>query len=184
MLFSIVRWAAGILLFVLFLIIFILTTKKKAKSALISAFISIILVAVSLFIPVENVFCTFGSVEEIFSYRYHEELLSYAECDEGALCVAKRDEMNYFYYSFPKDDEGYKLPTGIVSDIVKRSSAQGIYLFESFESHTIILTQVVGSEYKGEAFKPCTNGYYAYIVTDGEVDYSALSCSGEKVRLV
>lgn len=184
MVFNTIRWAAGIFLFFLFLVIFMAITKKTGKSALISAFVAVIMVAVSLFIPVENTFYTFLSVEDAFRYRYHEELLTYAECNEGALCVARRDEMNYFYYSFPRNDDGYKLPKNIVSKTVTRSSAQGVYLFEKFENQTIILTQVLNSEYKGEAFKPCPNGYYSYTVVDGEVDYSALSCSGKKVKLV
>lgn len=184
MIFNSIRWAAGIFLFFLFLVILMMITKKTGKSILASAFIAIILVAVSLFIPVENYFYSFPTVEEAFSYRYHEELLTYAECEEGALCVARRDEMNYFYYSFPRESDGYKLPKHITSKTVTRSSARGIYMFEKFDSCTIILTQVLDSEYKGEAFLPCSNGYYSYTVVDGDVDYNALSCAGEKVNLV
>lgn len=184
MIYNSIRWAAGIFIFFLALVILMIITKKTGKSVLISAFAAVILVAVSLFIPIENYFYSFPTVEQAFSYRYHEELLTYAECDEGALCVARRDEMNYFYYSFPRGDEGYKLPKSLTKTTVTRSSVQGVYLFEKFENQTIILTQVLGSAYKGEEFKPCTNGYYSYTVVDGEVDYSALTCKGEKVSLV
>lgn len=184
MIFNSIRWAAGIFIFFLLLVILMMITKKTGKSALISAFIAVIFVAVSLFVPIENKFYSFVSVEEAFSYRYHEELITYAECDEGALCVARRDEMNYFYYSFPKGDGGYKLPTNVTSKMITRSSAKGVYMFERFENQTIILTQILDSEYNGEAFIPCSNGFYSYTVVDGEVDYSALSCKGEKVKLV
>lgn len=184
MIYNSIRWAAGIFIFFLALVILMMITKKTGKSVLISAFAAVILVAVSLFIPIENYFYSFPTVEQAFSYRYHEELLTYAECDEGALCVARRDEMNYFYYSFPRGEEGYKLPKSLTKTTVTRSSVQGVYLFEKFENQTIILTQVLGSAYKGEEFKPCTNGYYSYTVVDGEVDYSALTCKGEKVSLV
>lgn len=184
MIYNSIRWAAGIFIFFLALVILMMITKKTGKSALISAFIAIILVAVSLFVPFENYFYSFPTVEQAFSYRYHEELLTYAECDEGVLCVARRDDMNYFYYSFPKGDEGYKLPKSVTKTTMTRSSVQGVYLFETFESQTIILTQVLDSAYKGEAFTPCKNGYYSYTVIDGAVDYSALTCKGERVSLV
>lgn len=184
MAFNYIRWAAGVFLFFLILVILMMITKKTGKSVLISAFTAIIIVAVSFFIPIENYFRSFPTVEEAFSYRYHEELLTYAECDEGALCVARRDDMHYFYYAFTRDDEGYKLPKSLIKTTVTRSSVQGVYLFEKFESKTIIMTQVLDSAYKGEAFQPCRNGYYSYTVIDGEVDYSALTCKGEKVLLV
>ena len=184
MIFNSIRWAAGIFLFFLLLVILMMITKKTGKSALISAFVAVILVAVSLFVPAENYFYSFTDVEQAFSYRYHEELITYAECDEGALCVARRDEMNYFYYSFPKESDGYKLPKNVMSKMVTRSSAKGVFMFEKFENQTIILTQVLDAEYKGEAFLPCSNGYYSFTVVDGDVDYTALSCAGEKIKLV
>ncbi|MBP3441629.1 MAG: hypothetical protein J6L62_02380 [Clostridia bacterium] len=184
MIFNSIRWAVGIFIFFLLLVILMMVTKKTGKSALISAFVAVILVAVSSFVPVENYFYSFADVEQAFSYRYHEELITYAECDEGALCVSRRDEMNYFYYSLPKDSEGYKLPNNVTSKMITRSSAKGVYMFEKFENQTIILTQILDSEYNGEPFVPCSNGYYTYTVVDGDVDYTALSCAGEKVKLV
>lgn len=184
MFFITMRLAAGVFVFFLALVIFMMITKKTGKSVLISAFAAIICFAVLLFVPVENSFRSFDTVEQAFVYRYHEELLTYAECDEGALCVAVRDEMNYFYYSFPRGEDGYKLPKKLTQTTVMRSSPQGVYLFEKFDKQTIILTKVLDSAYNGEAFKPCVNGYYSYTVVEGEVDYSALTCKGEKVSLV
>lgn len=184
MFFMVMRLAAGIFIFCLALVIFMLITKKTGKSVLISAFAGVISFAVLLFVPVENSFRSFETVEQAFAYRYHEELLTYAECNEGALCVARRDEMNYFYYSFPRTDEGYKLPKELTQTTLTRSSTQGIYHFEKFETQTIILTQVIGSAYNGKDFSPCPNGYYSYTVVEGEVDYSAITCNGEKVDLV
>ena len=184
MIFNSIRWGVGIFIFFLLLVIFMMITKKTAKSALASAIVSILLVAVSLFVPVENYFYSFQTIEQAFAYRYHEELLTFAECDEGAICVGRRDTMNYYYYSFPRTDEGYKLPGGKTNSLVARSSAKGVYLFERFENQTLIITQVSNSEYNGEPFLPCENGYYSYTIVEGDADYSALTCEGKKIQLV
>ncbi|MBQ5591694.1 MAG: hypothetical protein IIU80_01985 [Clostridia bacterium] len=184
MAYDIVRWGVGLIAFLVFIAVLVLFTKKIGKAVLISAFAAVIMVAVSLLIPVENYFFSFNSVESVYNYRYHEDLLTYAECDEGVFCVGQKDAVSFVYYSFTKDDDGYKLPEHLVSKTVFRSSEHGVYLFETFENQTIIMTQVVGSAYKGEEFKPCSNGYYSFTVVDGELDYSALSRDGERVRLI
>lgn len=184
MAYDLIRWGAGVIIFLLFIAVLVLFTKKIGKAILISAFASVIMVAVSLVVPVENLFFSFNSVESAYNYRYHEALLTYAECDEGVVCVGQKDAVNFVYYSFTKDEEGYKLPKHLVSKTIFRSSEHGVYLFEKFENQTIIMTQVTGSAYKGEDFKLCSNGYYSFTVVDGEIDYSALSRNGEKVRLI
>ncbi|MBQ8575432.1 MAG: hypothetical protein IJ447_05225 [Clostridia bacterium] len=184
MAYDIVRWVAGVLLFFLLIAVLVLFVKKAGKAVLIAALTSVSLVAVSLLVPVENFFYSFNSVEDIFNYRYHEKLLTYAECDEGVVCVGQKDAVSYVYYSFTKDSEGYKLPKNLVTKTIFRSSEHGIYLFEKFENQTVIMTQVLDSAYNGEDFSPCSNGYYSYTVVDGNVDYSALTCKGEKVKLI
>lgn len=184
MIYGLVRWAAGFIVFFLLIAVLSLVIKKTGKAVLISAFAAVITVAVLLVFPVENVLFSFKSVEDIFNYRYHEKLLTYAECDEGVLCVAQKDSVSYVYYSFPKDDEGYKLPKELVSTVVYRSSKSGVYIFRKFENQTLILTQVRDSEYDGNKFTECKRGYYTYTVVDGDVNYSLLTCKGEKVKLV
>ena len=184
MAYDIVRWGVGLVVFLLIIAVSVLFSKKIGKAILASAFVAVILVAVSLLVPVENYFFSFNSVESAYNYRYHEGLLTYAECDEGVVCVGQKDAVNFVYYSFTKDDDGYKLPRHLVSKIVFRSSEHGVYLFEKFENQTIIMTQVTGSAYKGEEFRLCDNGYYAFTVVDGDVDYSALSRDGERVKLI
>ena len=184
MIYGLVRWAAGFIVFFLLIAVLSLVIKKMGKAVLISAFAAVITVAVLLVFPVENVLFSFKSVEDIFNYRYHEKLLTYAECDEGVLCVAQKDSVSYVYYSFPKDDEGYKLPKELVSTVVYRSSKSGVYIFRKFENQTLILTQVRDSEYDGNKFTECKRGYYTYTVVDGDVNYSLLTCKGERVKLV
>lgn len=184
MIYGLVRWSAGFIVFFLLIAVLSLFIKKTGKAVLISAFAAVITVAVLLVVPVENAFFSFKSVEDVFGYRYHEQLLTYAECDEGLLCVAQKDSVSYVYYAFPKDDEGYKLPKSLVSTVLYRSSKSGVYIFQKFENQTLILTQVRDSEYNGNKFTECRRGYYTYTVVDGNIDYSLLTCKGEKVKLV
>ncbi len=190
MTYDLIRWAVGIVLFFLLIVVLSLITKKKGKSVLISAYTSVILVAVSLVFPIENAFYSFKSVEDIFNYRCHESLLTYAECDEGVVCIAQKDELNSVYYSFNKDARGYKLPNNIerVMKTIKgnsfRSSDKGVFFFESFNNQTVIITQVLNSAYDGNEFVDCSNGYYKFTVVNGVIDYSLLTCNGERVRLI
>ncbi len=164
--------------------------KKKGKAVLISAYTSVILVAVSLVFPIENAFYSFKTVEDIFAYRCHEELLTYAECDEGVVCIAQKDAMNSVYYSFNKDAKGYKLPNNIervvksVTGNAFRSSDKGVFFFETFQNQTVIITQALDAAYNGESFVDCKNGYYTYTVVNGAIDYSVLTCNGERVTLI
>ncbi len=190
MTYDLIRWAVGIVLFFLLIIVFSLIIKKKAKAVLVAAYTSVILVAVSLVFPIENAFYSFKTVEDIFGYRCHEELLTYAECDEGVVCIAQKDNMNSVYYSFKKDENGYKLPNNIerVLKSVKgnsfRSSDKGVFFFEAFENQTVIITQALNAAYDGKDFVDCHNGYYTYTVVDGAIDYSVLTCNGERVVLI
>lgn len=184
MAYDLVRWAIGIVIFVPLLLILIKTTSNKSKSALISAFAAIITSAILLLVPVENIFVSFKTVEKVYSYRHHEELLTFAECDEGALCVGKKDEGDYVFYSFNKSAKGYKLPKFGEDTPSFRSSKFGIYTFKRFRNQMLIITQAEGSSYDGHAFSKCSLGYYTYTVIDGDFNYSLLSCGGEKVVLI
>lgn len=184
MAYDFVRWGIGIGLFVIIMVTLSLITKKKGKSALIASFAAIITVAILLLVPVENFLSGFKSVEKIYSYRHHEKLLTYAECNEGVVCVGQKDATNFVYYCFDKDDGKYKLPNLDGDKVEYRSSKYGVFIFKRFENQMIIITQVKNSEYNGVAFKECSSGYYTYTVIDGNFNYSLLSCSGEKVSLV
>lgn len=184
MAYDIVRWGIGIVLFVAIALILNHVTKNKGKSLLIASFAAIIAVAVLLLVPVENFVYGFPTVEKIYNYRHHEKLLTYAECDEGVLCVGQKDELNFVYYTFEKKDGKYKLPTIGSEDSFFRSSKYGIYTFKRFNNQVIIITQVPNSTYDGKKFEECSLGYYTYTVIDGDFNYSLLYCSGEKVNLV
>lgn len=184
MAYDIVRWGIVIVIFIALSIILSIVLKKKGKAILIASFAAIIAFAILLLVPVENFFYSFPSVEKIFSYRYHEKLLTYAECNEGVLCVGQKDDYNFVYYTFGKSDKGYKLQKFNGDDITYRSSKFGVYIFKKFESQIIIITQAADSLYDGKAFKECESGYYYYTVIDGDFSYSHLTCSGERVTLV
>ena len=184
MAYDFVRWGLGIVIFVALSIILSRVTKNKGKSILIASFAGIIIAAALLLLPVENLFSGFQTVEKIYSYRHHEPLLTYAECDEGVLCVGKKDEIDYVYYSFDKENGKYKLPGLDDEKTIYRSSKYGVYIFKRFDDQMLIITQVPNSSYDGKNFEKCSSGYYTYTVIEGNFNYSFLKCSGEQVNLV
>lgn len=183
MAYDIVRWIGGAILFAILLTVLCIVSKKKGKAAVTAAFVSIILTAVSFVIPIENYVHPFSSVEKLFAYRYHEELVTYFECDEGVVCIAGRNDGSNVNYCFEKKGDKLLLPFSLVDDTQHRSSKFGVYLVKKFENQTLVFTQVSDSAYDGNAFAASDSGYYYYTV-DGNFIPSRLTCSGEKVVLV
>lgn len=184
MAYDFVRWGIGIVIFVAAALILIKVTKNKGKSILIASFAAIMVFAVLLLVPVENFVYKFPTVEKVFSYRYHEKLISYAECDEGVFCIAQKDENNFVYYAFEKEDGKFKLPKFQSDNIIYRSSKYGVYMFKQFENQGLIVTQAANSLYDGKPFKECEGGYYYCYVVENPISYSKLTCDGETVKLV
>ena len=183
MAYDIIRWICGAVLFVILLTVLCIVSKKKGKAAVTAAFVSIILTAASFLIPVENYICSFTSVEKLFGYRYHEELVTYFECDEGVVCIAERGSGVNVNYCFIKKDGKLTLPFSLVDDTQHRSSKYGVFLIKKFENQSVIFTQVSRTAYDGVEFKDGGVGYY-YFVVDGNFIPSRLTVSGEKVVLV
>lgn len=184
MAYDFVRWGIAGGIFIILMIVLGIKMKQKVKAGLVASFAAIIIFAILLLVPVENFVYGFPTVEKIYNYRYHEKLLTYAECDEGAFCVGQKDENNFVYYTFDRDEKGYKLPNFEQDDTVKRSSKFGVYMLKRFDNQMIIVTQAENSAYDGVDFKPCSSGYYSYTVVYGEFNYSRLTCGGERVELV
>ncbi len=183
MAYDIIRWIGGAVLFAILLIVLCLVSKKKSKAAVTAAFTAIILTAVSFVIPLENYIHPFTSVEKLFEYRYHEQLITYFECDEGVVCIAERNNGSNVNYCFNKDGEKLLLPFSLMDDTQHRSSKYGVFLIKKFKNQSLIFTQVDDVKYDGEDFRNGGMGYY-YFVVDGNFIPSRMTCSGEKVELV
>lgn len=184
MTYDIVRWVFGLILFViLFVVLNLVTKKKKGTLAVTSAFAAIIVAAALLLFPVENLFYSFNSVEAAYKYKHHEELLTYGECEVGALCIGQKNDGSFVCYSIVKEGNKYKLPAGVDEDIRHRSSKYGFFLIKNFGEKTVILTQVSNIEYDGQKFKPLDGGYN-FIAVDSPFIETRLSINGERVQLV
>lgn len=182
MAYDLIRWGLGALLFVILSIILVRVTKKKGKSLLISSFTALIVGAVLLLFPFENLFYSFGTVEDIFSYRHHENFVAAAECNSGVLTVGNDKDGENVYYTFKKDAGGYKLNEK--DNITIRSSTHGIYIFANFGNDSIILTYAENSAYNGENFTALCDGLSYYALNDENFSPSKLTSNGEKVNLV
>lgn len=183
MAYDIFRWALGAIVFVIVFVVMAKITKNKGKSALTGAFTALILAGVLFLMPVENFFYSFDTIEKAYAYKHHEELITYVECDEGALCIGQKPDGSFICYTMVKSPDGYKLPQGLNEKIKNRSSKFGIFIFKKFEKQSIILTQVRGVCYDGKEFSDNGSGYYYYVV-DGNVINSKLTINEERVTLI
>jgi len=183
MTYDIVRWAFGLILFIVMMIIMIKITKNKGKSIVSAACTALVISGVLLLIPVENYFYSFCSVEKAYNYKHHEALISYVECDEGVLCIGQKTDGSFICYTLEKSEKGYKLPQGLNEKIRNHSSKFGIFIFKQFDNQSLILTQVRGSKYDGKDFVDNGDGYY-YFIVDGKIINSCIGVGSEKVTLV
>lgn len=184
MTYDIVRWGFGLFLFVvLFVVLSLVTKKKKGTLAVSSAFAAIIVAAALLLFPVENLFYSFDSVEAAYKYKHHEALVTYGECEVGALCIGQKSDGSFVCYSILKEGDKYKLPTGVDEDIRHRSSKYGYFLMKNFGEKTVILTQVANVEYDGQKFQTLDSGYN-YIAVNSPFIETRLSTGGERIQLV
>lgn len=183
MAYDIVRWIGGAVVFAILLTVLCIVSKKKGKAAVTAAFTAIILTAVSFVVPLENYIHPFDSVEKLFDYRYHENLVTYFGCDEGVVCIAERNDGSNVNYCFNKDGKKILLPFSLMDDTQHRSSKYGVFLIKKFEEQNLIFTQVDDVAYDGKEFTNGGAGYY-YFVVDGHFIPSRLTCNGEKVVLV
>lgn len=182
MAYDLIRWGFGAILFAVLSLILVRVTGKKGKSLLISSFAAIIISAVLLIFPFENLFYSFPSVETIFNYRHHENFVAAAECDSGVLAIGQNKDGENVYYTFKKDDKGYKLDEK--NDITIRSSTNGIFIFADFGNNSIILTYAPDPKYDNNDFTPLYNGVQYYALNEFELSPSKLTSQGEKVNLV
>lgn len=183
MAYDIIRWIGGAVLFAILVTVLCIVSKKKGKAAVTAAFVAIILTAVSFVVPLENYIHPFYSVEKLFAYRYHEELITYFECDEGVVCIAERNNGSNVNYCFNKDGDKLLLPFSLMDDTQHRSSKYGVFLIKKFENQSLVFTQVDDVKYDGKDFQDGGAGYY-YFVVDGNFIPSRLTCNGEKVVLI
>lgn len=109
MFFSLVRFLIGALVFIG---IYIVIKAKKGRRRLKTAVTLLIAIAFSCFmsyIPFENQFVTFSSVESAYKYYSNENknievVVSGENCD---LIIGKDDAFSY--YIFPKNEDGWKI---------------------------------------------------------------------------
>lgn len=188
MTYDLVRWGFGLVLFIILTVTICLITKKRGKlqvgkTVIVSAFTAIIISAALLLFPVENAFFSFKSVEDAYKYKHHEDLITYGESEQGALCIGQKKDGSFVCYSIIKEGNDYKLPGGVDEDIRHRSSKYGYFLIKNFGQKTVIITQVADCEYKEQKFIPLDNGFF-YAEIDSPFLESYLTNNGERIILV
>ena len=147
--FDIVRYIIGITIFIFFLLYN--NRHKVAKKRLlniIAFIISNMVIVVLSFLPIENVFITFKSVESAFSYVYNGEIQTVIDGKDTAMVVAKNNDTDVIAL-VPKYGDNWKI--GIRADI-RRQDRQydniyvDIYQYKDTNDYYISVFDINGGE--------------------------------------
>ena len=195
--FHFVRIIIGFL-FLLGLCVFISKFSKithKRISFMVSVILSVLLVTVLSFAPVENLFITFDSPQKAYNYRHAweatvETVVPGEQCD---LVVGIRKDDAYVIELLPKTDEGWKIGTEPISkSIVLLNGNKGVslraYRYMDTDEYFIRAlirdgrkAEIMDSE-NSEFFSTEANGYityYAHISSFNESSW--IGVNGNKI---
>mgnify|MGYP007008331650 FL=1 len=100
--------------------------QRAMRAVSITTFALIVLVGVSFYFPLENLFVRFSTAEEAVGYMYGEDIVLSDEGEDscGMFLQKNKNEATYSWVCIPKDERGYKLPPmigGITNEKETRS---------------------------------------------------------------
>lgn len=105
-----VLFRAILILLLILLCLFYFKKKFPKKNVIIVSSISLILCAILLFFPVENLFISFDTPKKAFNYCRTGEIKGVLYGDESSLIYYKTNSGTYSYVFVQRTDKGYKLP--------------------------------------------------------------------------
>lgn len=167
MLYGIIRIFLGVLIFgSIGLGIFKSKVRRKKAFSLIFAILSIITISISALFPVENLFITFDSPEEVFYYTCIGEVKDVIYGEQSCMIVYSTQNNTYSYAIIPKTEEGYKISSilsnmklvkilkqGNSAEILSLKGTTDYYLWATFisENSDIIISDSINSSFKSIA---------------------------------
>lgn len=126
--FIVIRLIIGIIVFIALTVLAGAMFSNKHKGRFLSTVISIMLLLVLCFIPVENLFYTFDSPEDAYTYfNYGREVELVVSGDESDLVIGSQDG-SYTYLIVPKTDDGWKVGLGIDTKRRAKSGSDGTFI--------------------------------------------------------
>ncbi len=104
----------GAIRVILVFLAFVLVLKKvelnKVKRTVLLV-LTVLVCAISAFVPVENLFVDFSSPEAVYKYRnlQQPETFTVVYGEESAMVIAQNDESSYNVRYAPKSEDGWKI---------------------------------------------------------------------------
>lgn len=102
-----------IIFIVIILILTILLIKKKIYKKLVlivCIILCLIIVSLSAIYPVENIFISFKSQEDVFKYANSGKIEAIANGEKSSMIIYSNGNNSYSHYIVPKTENGYKIP--------------------------------------------------------------------------
>lgn len=129
--FGFIRLIIGCLLWIFaFCIIRKTTLVHKRRYYIISAMITVVLVSVSAFVPLENAFLTFDSPESAYSYYNfgNTEVKLVVSGQDSDLVIGDKNNSDV-YLIVPKTTDGWKVGIGIDTKRVSQKTVNGVVVY-------------------------------------------------------
>ena len=173
---------------------------RKRMLYIVFLILSVILIYVSMFFPFENFFISFDSPQAAFDYYNFgkSNIVLVVEGNDCDFIVDSKDNSTYSHLIIPKNEEGWKIGTGINTKIIAQKHYDGItvvvYQYKNTNDYFITIIDTSGNEtiisddYNTKFYSLEQNvnyleksfvSYYAHI-TDFNLQYS-VTVNGNKI---
>lgn len=199
--FIIFRFLIAVLIVALFAVpCYVFCLKKQAGKKswffILVAGMAVVLLTVLFFLPFENIFYSFQSPEDVFSYKYPgtSDIQLVIEGQESALVIGDKERETLMSY-VRKEDDNWKLDVGVAhKEIATEMIENGLVLVYQYRDSHDYYIEIIDMEgtiasisdnlhsqfvsYKGNEFI----SYYYAAVTDFDENYS-LTINDTKISL-
>ena len=197
-----IRAIIGIVLFIICLII--INKKRflahKRRLTIVSFIMVLLLTTVTFFVPVENLFITFPTLESSYKYNNSNCIDLIVDGEKSAFVVGSQNDIDN-YFIVPKSNDGWKLGMGFNKKIIEKKILDDIiiYLYQykgtndyyitifNVKRDSLNISDSINSKFQyTEKYNnvECKN-YYAYFAYIGNLNYNyTLTVNGKTIKMV
>ena len=191
--------------FVLFIICLIIINKKnffahKRRLTIVSFIMVLLLTTVTVFVPVENLFITFPTLESSYRYNNSNRIDLIVDGEKSAFVVGSQNDIDN-YFIVPKSNDGWKLGMGFNKKIIEKKLLDDIiiYLYKykgtndyyitifNVKRDSLNISDSINSKFQyTEKYNniECKN-CYAYFAYIGNLNYNyTLTVNGKTIKII
>ncbi|MFR0823387.1 MAG: hypothetical protein ACLU84_01070 [Clostridia bacterium] len=137
-----------LILFILFIVLCKKRKKEFSKNIIIISIVFSAVVYIALyFFPIENLFYTFSSVQEVFNYQFNGEILDTINGNNSTMVVYSTNNNTYSYAVIPKNNNGWKIGTSFsLKKILQEnygSKIITIYKYQNSDDYYVIIADPI-----------------------------------------